>query len=182
MTDRITREEIEGIFGEAIPMEAVIFLFDPETEKLPLSEVREKLQHYALIDRKAHEKAELAAQLPMHCSFCSKSQHEVKKLIAGPMVFICDECVYLSMVCLEIDHIPSGYKEPLVPVQLIEDVYKYLNSARFPHAAPGGQARAGLRDQIRRWINEHGRLQTTISARRDQAEAARSAESSEPGS
>jgi ATP-dependent Clp protease ATP-binding subunit ClpX len=31
----------------------------------------------------------------LHCSFCGKSQHEVKKLIAGPSVFICDECVNL---------------------------------------------------------------------------------------
>ncbi len=31
----------------------------------------------------------------MYCSFCGKSQHEVKKLIAGPSVFICDECVEL---------------------------------------------------------------------------------------
>lgn len=35
----------------------------------------------------------------LYCSFCGKSQHEVKKLIAGPTVFICDECVEL---CVEI--------------------------------------------------------------------------------
>jgi ATP-dependent Clp protease ATP-binding subunit ClpX len=33
----------------------------------------------------------------LHCSFCGKSQHEARKLIAGPIVFICDECVELSM-------------------------------------------------------------------------------------
>lgn len=33
----------------------------------------------------------------LHCSFCGKSQHEVKKLIAGPNVFICDECVDLCV-------------------------------------------------------------------------------------
>jgi ATP-dependent Clp protease ATP-binding subunit ClpX len=31
------------------------------------------------------------------CTFCGKSQHEVHKLIAGPTVFICDECVELCM-------------------------------------------------------------------------------------
>jgi epoxyqueuosine reductase QueG len=31
------------------------------------------------------------------CSFCGKNQHEVRKLIAGPTVFICDECVELCM-------------------------------------------------------------------------------------
>ena len=33
----------------------------------------------------------------LYCSFCGKSQHEVRKLIAGPTVFICDECVNLCM-------------------------------------------------------------------------------------
>ena len=31
----------------------------------------------------------------LYCSFCGKSQNEVKKLIAGPSVFICDECIEL---------------------------------------------------------------------------------------
>ena len=31
----------------------------------------------------------------LHCSFCGKSQHEVKKLIVGPNVYICDECIDL---------------------------------------------------------------------------------------
>ena len=35
----------------------------------------------------------------LYCSFCGKSQREVRKLIAGPTVFICDECVEL---CLDI--------------------------------------------------------------------------------
>ena len=33
----------------------------------------------------------------LYCSFCGKSQKEVKKLIAGPTVFVCDECVELCM-------------------------------------------------------------------------------------
>src|SRR5579872_403168 len=37
----------------------------------------------------------------LHCSFCGKSQHEVRKLIAGPSVYVCDECVAL---CNEIIH------------------------------------------------------------------------------
>ena len=31
----------------------------------------------------------------LYCSFCGKSQHDVKKLIAGPSVFVCNECVAL---------------------------------------------------------------------------------------
>jgi ATP-dependent Clp protease ATP-binding subunit ClpX len=37
------------------------------------------------------------AKSSLHCTFCGKSQHEVRKLIAGPTVFICDECVELCM-------------------------------------------------------------------------------------
>lgn len=37
----------------------------------------------------------------LHCSFCGKSQHEVRKLIAGPSVYVCDECISL---CNEIIH------------------------------------------------------------------------------
>ena len=39
----------------------------------------------------------------LYCSFCGKSQHEVKKLIAGPTVFICDECVELCMDIIKED-------------------------------------------------------------------------------
>ena len=37
----------------------------------------------------------------LYCSFCGKSQHEVRKLIAGPTVFICDECVDLCNDIIE---------------------------------------------------------------------------------
>ena len=40
----------------------------------------------------------------LYCSFCGKSQHEVRKLIAGPTVFICDECVELCMVIIREEH------------------------------------------------------------------------------
>ena len=44
-------------------------------------------------DNKSNEENKL-----LYCSFCGKSQHEVRKLIAGPSVFICDECVDLSLI------------------------------------------------------------------------------------
>lgn len=37
------------------------------------------------------------ANSTLHCSFCGKSQHQVRKLIAGPTVLICDECVGCAM-------------------------------------------------------------------------------------
>jgi len=48
----------------------------------------------------------------LYCSFCGKSQHEVRKLIAGPTVFICDECVELCM-----DIIKEESKESFVKHQ-----------------------------------------------------------------
>src|SRR5512137_1559174 len=41
------------------------------------------------------EKKGASGEKVLYCSFCGKSQHEVKKLIAGPSVFICDECIEL---------------------------------------------------------------------------------------
>ena len=48
----------------------------------------------------------------LYCSFCGKSQHEVRKLIAGPTVFICDECVELCM-----DIIKEENKDTFVKTQ-----------------------------------------------------------------
>src|SRR5512140_3310371 len=42
----------------------------------------------------------------LYCSFCGKSQHEVKKLIAGPSVFICDECIELCNDIIR-DEVPA---------------------------------------------------------------------------
>ncbi|UDG80618.1 ATP-dependent Clp protease ATP-binding subunit ClpX [Candidatus Hartigia pinicola] len=53
----------------------------------------------------------------LHCSFCGKSQHEVRKLIAGPSVYICDECVdlCLDIVRDEIKELPSHREHSVVP-------------------------------------------------------------------
>ena len=53
------------------------------------------------------EKKGTTSEKTLYCSFCGKSQHEVKKLIAGPSVFVCDECIEL---CNEIirDELPAS--------------------------------------------------------------------------
>src|SRR3977135_3402560 len=58
----------------------------------------------------------------LYCSFCGKSQHEVRKLIAGPTVFICDECVELCM-----DIIREENKYSLVKSLDVHNHYKRLN-------------------------------------------------------
>ncbi|WP_109260242.1 ATP-dependent Clp protease ATP-binding subunit ClpX [Hyphobacterium indicum] len=66
------------------------------------------------------------AKNTLYCSFCGKSQHEVRKLIAGPTVFICDECVELCM-----DIIREENKTSLVKgkegVPTPTEIYKVLN-------------------------------------------------------
>ena len=44
----------------------------------------------------------------LYCSFCGKSQHEVNKLVAGPSVFICDECVDLCNDIIKVEVMGNG--------------------------------------------------------------------------
>ena len=64
------------------------------------------------------------------CSFCGKSQHDVSKLIYGPGVFICDECVAL---CNEtIDKDASEVKSPLAEIKAcMESLCSVLDMARL---------------------------------------------------
>jgi len=66
----------------------------------------------------------------LYCSFCGKSQHEVRKLIAGPSVFVCDECVELcnDIIREEIKEIsPKEEKEALPsPVEIRESLDDYV--------------------------------------------------------
>ena len=51
----------------------------------------------------------------LYCSFCGKSQHEVRKLIAGPSVFVCDECVELcnDIIREELEEKPERSRDRL---------------------------------------------------------------------
>jgi hypothetical protein len=60
-------------------------------------------------------KATQSAQRVFRCSFCGKSQTEVKKLIAGPGVFICDECVGLCLPILAEVSATPGTPGSLLP-------------------------------------------------------------------
>ena len=64
----------------------------------------------------------------LYCSFCGKSQHEVRKLIAGPTVFICDECVELcnDIIREEIKGGVAARKDGAVPTPL--EICQHLDS------------------------------------------------------
>ena len=77
------------------------------------------------------EKKGAAGEKTLYCSFCGKSQHEVKKLIAGPSVFVCDECIEL---CNEIirDELPAtteargGGNELPTPAEIKSNLDNYV--------------------------------------------------------
>ena len=67
----------------------------------------------------------------LYCSFCGKSQHEVRKLIAGPSVFICDECVDLC--------------EDIIREEAIEDISSSDESDKYPSPS---EIHEGLNDYV----------------------------------
>jgi len=78
------------------------------------------------------EKKGTSTEKVLYCSFCGKSQHEVKKLIAGPSVFICDECIEL---CNDIvrDEVPAdapqaraGKSDLPVPSEIKSSLDQYV--------------------------------------------------------
>ena len=78
----------------------------------------------------------------LYCSFCGKSQHEVKKLIAGPSVFVCDECVDLcNEIILEEE---TGSTNDLKK-QSLQELNKQLEQAV---ANEDYELAAQLRDEI----------------------------------
>ena len=56
---------------------------------------------------------------PFYCSFCGKSQHKVRKLIAGPDTFICNECVELCCDIVheeQVKHVAARIAAPIIAV------------------------------------------------------------------
>ena len=68
----------------------------------------------------------------LYCSFCGKGQNEVRKLIAGPSVYICDECVDLCNNIIEEELSGDEENQDLVLYKLIEnEVLIFLITTEF---------------------------------------------------
>jgi ATP-dependent Clp protease ATP-binding subunit ClpX len=114
------------------------------------------------------DKKATASEKALYCSFCGKSQHEVKKLIAGPSVFICDECIDLCNDIIR-DELPglesvktSGDEVP-TPAQLKSNLDNYVIGQQ--------PAKRALAVAV---YNHYKRLRHKINARKDDVELAKS--------
>ena len=114
------------------------------------------------------DKKAASSEKALYCSFCGKSQHEVKKLIAGPSVFICDECIDLCNDIIR-DELPglesvkaSGDDVP-TPAQLKANLDNYVIGQQ--------NAKRALAVAV---YNHYKRLRHKVAARKDDVELAKS--------
>src|SRR6478672_3176064 len=124
---------------------------------------------------------------PLHCTFCGKSQHEVRKLIAGPTVFICDECVELCMDIIGEENksslAKSGDKIPTPKeIRKVLDDYVIGHNAMSVRAAPSPTALSPRAEHPRRVRENRGAGHPSVSfyARRYAQQRSRSRGWSDP--
>jgi len=114
------------------------------------------------------DKKGTSSEKALYCSFCGKSQHEVKKLIAGPSVFICDECIDLCNDIIRdelpgLESVKAPGDEVPTPAELKSNLDHYVI----------GQASAKRALAVAVY-NHYKRLRHKQSARKDDVELAKS--------
>jgi len=114
------------------------------------------------------DKKAASSEKALYCSFCGKSQHEVKKLIAGPSVFICDECIDLCNDIIRdelpgIEAVKSSGDELPTPAQLKGNLDNYVIGQ--------DAAKRALAVAV---YNHYKRLRHKQGSRKDEVELAKS--------
>ena len=92
----------------------------------------------------------------LKCSFCGKSQKQVKKLIAGPGVYICDECIDLCNEIIE-EELNEGSEVSLEELPKPREIFEFLNS----YVIGQEQAKKSLAVAV---YNHYKRVQATAAA------------------
>ena len=96
------------------------------------------------------------AEAPLHCAFCNKSQDEVRKLIAGPTVLICDECVEVCVDIIVDDLRVSGPDDEL---RASLETQARLKAHRMNARPPAGLVRT---DTVPEWHVRCGLCQLVV--------------------
>ena len=113
------------------------------------------------------EKKGSTSEKTLYCSFCGKSQHEVKKLIAGPSVFICDECIDLCNDIIR-DELPAstvreGRGDLPTPIEIKTNLDNYVIGQE--------PAKRALSVAV---YNHYKRLQHKLESKKDDVELSKS--------
>lgn len=114
------------------------------------------------------DKKAASSEKALYCSFCGKSQHEVKKLIAGPSVFICDECIDLCNDIIRdelpgLESVKSAGEDVPTPSDLKSNLDNYVIGQQG--------AKRALAVAV---YNHYKRLRHKQTARKDDVELAKS--------
>ena len=110
----------------------------------------------------------------LKCSFCGKSQKQVKKLIAGPGVYICDECIDLCNEIIE-EELSEGTEVSLDELPKPREIFEFLNS----YVIGQEQAKKSLAVAV---YNHYKRVQAGSSPPRASTPRRRSSRSPSPTS
>ena len=111
----------------------------------------------------ADRKGTSSSEKTLYCSFCGKSQHEVKKLIAGPSVFICDECIDLCNDIIRDEVTPELDKEAKSDLPSPAEIKKHLDGYVIGQQV----AKRSLSVAV---YNHYKRLRHKEKARKDEVE------------
>ena len=67
---------------------------------------------------------------PLHCSFCGKTQHQVRALVAGPKVFICDECIAVCVAYVPLRSKLAAFSAIVAPWAWLAAIKRQANAAK----------------------------------------------------